>query len=109
MAERDGKGQFVKGGKGGPGRPTRQVEIAKELAYLGIVLDSVTPDAWAKVVKKALEQAQAGDGRAREWLASFLVAESLEQVEKWRHEAGFFDRVSESVREKTVSRINGDD
>lgn len=91
MAERDGKGQFVKGGKGGPGRPTRKVEVARELAYLGVILDKVTTEDWGEVIDKAIEQAKAGDARAREWLAGHLVAESLEQVERWRENAAFFN------------------
>ena len=64
----------------GPGRPARKAEVARELAHLGVILDRAPPEAWGEVVDKAIEQARAGDARARERLASFLVAESLEQV-----------------------------
>lgn len=108
---RNNKGQFKKGGAGGPGRPTRKVEVARELAHLGVILDRVTPEAWGEVVDKAIEQATAGDARARDWLSSFLVAESLEQVLKWRDSGNLSELIRQKQLEKSmsVSGQNGDD
>ena len=68
-----------------------------------MILDRVTPEAWGEVVDKAIEQARVGDARARERLASFLVAESLKQVEKWKKEAHAFDASFEALRIKTTA------
>lgn len=84
---RDSEGRFKKGNPGGPGRPPRQVEVAKELGYLGATLDAVSEDDWVAIVEKAVEQAIEGDGRARDWLAAILVAEDLAQVRQWKEAA----------------------
>lgn len=65
---RDGKGRFVKGHAGGPGRPPRC-----RGDYLDTVFTTVTPAEWAKVIRKALDQAIAGDSAARAFLASHLL------------------------------------
>jgi hypothetical protein len=69
MANRDDKGRFLPGWKGGPGRPRRAVEAD----YLRSLSDRVPVDKWTKIVDAAVEQALAGDHRAREWLGLFLV------------------------------------
>ena len=63
------EGKFVKGNGGGPGRPKR----ITERAYLDIITSVCTPDIWRGVVNKALEDAQKGDSKAREWLASYVI------------------------------------
>ncbi|MBK8071795.1 MAG: hypothetical protein IPK34_07120 [Ramlibacter sp.] len=40
---------------------------------MGVLLDAVTLDDWRSVVTKAKTLAQAGDSRARAWLAQYLV------------------------------------
>ena len=66
---RDKNGRFVKGYEGGPGRPKRSTERA----YLEIMTSVCTPDVWKDVVSKAVEDAQKGDIKAREWLSSYLI------------------------------------
>lgn len=52
-----------------PGRPRRAVEVE----YLRALSDEVTTDDWKEIVAKAKEQAKAGDAKAREWLAGFVI------------------------------------
>jgi hypothetical protein len=66
---RTGAGQFAPGNPGGPGRPRR----ATEREYLSAISESCTTDDWAAIVRKAVDDARAGDKFAREWLARFLV------------------------------------
>ena len=63
--DRDNRGRFAKGNRGGPSRPSRAVEIARELQYLGIVLEEVTPQVWRDVVRRAIEDTKGGDASAR--------------------------------------------
>lgn len=72
MEGRDEQGRFQPGnGYGGksPGRPRRSVEVE----YLRALSDEVTIDDWKDIVAAAKEQAKAGDAKAREWLASFVI------------------------------------
>lgn len=67
--ERDGSGRFLPGNSGGPGRPKR----ATETAYLRVLSDVLTPDAWRGIVERAVKDAQAGDDKARAWLSRFAL------------------------------------
>jgi hypothetical protein len=62
-------GRFLAGNSGGPGRPRRVIETD----YLTALSEAVSLDAWCAVVGKALEQAQSGDAKAREWLSTYLL------------------------------------
>lgn len=66
---RDDRGRFAPGNSGGPGRPKRAVE----LEYIKALADTVTLDDWRAVCQSALEAAKAGDAKAREWLAGYLI------------------------------------
>jgi hypothetical protein len=68
-AVRDTNGRFVPGHSGGPGRPRRAVETD----YLAALSEAVPMETWRTIVAKAVEQATAGDAKAREWLCSHLV------------------------------------
>lgn len=69
MSDRDSRGRFVKGGKGGPGRRSRSAESE----YLKITTSRVPGDKWKRVVSKALDEALEGDKYARKWLSDFLI------------------------------------
>lgn len=69
---RDKRGRFVKGHEGGPGRPKR----ATEQDYLAALSEAVGIDAWREVVARALEDAKAGDGKARDWLSKHLIGDA---------------------------------
>jgi hypothetical protein len=67
--ERDTDGRFVPGNPGGPGRPRRAIETD----YLAVLSETVPLESWHAVVAKALEQAEKGDAKAREWLSGYLM------------------------------------
>jgi hypothetical protein len=72
MPNPTGKGGFQKGNAGNPnatGRPRRQVERD----YLRATLGAVPLKRWVKVVRQALDQAEQGDPKAREWLGKMLL------------------------------------
>jgi hypothetical protein len=69
---RDERGRFTAGNPGGPGRPHRAVERE----YLAVLGDGVSLDDWRAIVGAAVEGAKAGDARAREWLARYLLGET---------------------------------
>ena len=76
MADRDDKGQFVKGHSGGPGRPPKQ----REEKYYDLLMTSVPFERWVKIVRKAAEQAERGDQAARTWLSNYLVGKPDENM-----------------------------
>lgn len=68
---RDTAGRFAPGNPGGPGRPRRAVEGD----YLRALTDRLTPDAWGAIVDTAIDDARAGDAKAREWLARYVLGD----------------------------------
>jgi hypothetical protein len=44
-----------------------------EADYLAALSEAVPMDAWRAVIAKAVEQARAGDAKAREWLGIYVV------------------------------------
>lgn len=79
MAKRDSKGRWIKGCKSPnpKGRTPRQVERE----YLDVTMDSVSTDEWRRVVRKALEDAMAGDAKARDWLSRWLMPREGQTVD----------------------------
>lgn len=69
VGDRDRAGRFAPGNGGGPGRPRR----ATERAYLATISAACPPDAWREIVSRAVADAKAGDAKARDWLAAYLV------------------------------------
>lgn len=65
---RDSRGKFLPGNPGSPGRKPR----ATGMAYLEVSLGAVSEDDWRAVTAKALEQAKAGDDKARTFLAKLF-------------------------------------
>jgi hypothetical protein len=68
-AVRDEKGRFATGNKGGPGRPSRAVE----LDYLNAVREAVPPERLRKIARRAGRDAENGDPKARRWLSDVLI------------------------------------
>src|ERR1019366_3632258 len=66
---RDEAGRFVRGCAPGPGRPNRSIETA----YLKVLLTEVSLDMWAQIVNRAARDAAAGDAKAREWIARYVI------------------------------------
>ena len=74
---RDEAGNFAKGNPGGPGRPPR----ATERDYLIATTEACSVEDWQMVVTKAVEDAKAGDVKAREWLSNHLIGRAGERSE----------------------------
>lgn len=73
--DRNDKGQFLPGWKGGPGRPRAE----REAHYLDILLQECPPDAWSAIVRRAMLDAANGDHKAREWLGRYLLPKPGEE------------------------------
>jgi hypothetical protein len=67
--DRDARGRFLPGSPGGPGRPRRAVETD----YLAALSEAVPLERWREIVETAVDQAVAGDAKARDWLGSYLA------------------------------------
>ena len=75
-------GRFANGNSGGPGRPRRAVERD----YLAVISQTCPPEVWQMVVDRAVQDAQAGDARAREWLTRYVIGSqpaSLLELSVW--------------------------
>ncbi|GAB4127846.1 MAG: hypothetical protein Kow0040_01870 [Thermogutta sp.] len=88
---RDNRGRFVPGGPGGPGRPKKRysaVELRKA------VLQAITPEELASIVRVLFSRAMEGDvAAAREVLNRILgppvevdLLERIEQLERAIHD-----------------------
>ena len=62
-------GRFRHGNPGGPGRPRR----ATEADYLAALSDALPMESWRAIIAKAVDQAQSGDAKPREWIGSYLA------------------------------------
>jgi len=81
-------------------RSTRKkLKEVQKLKYLQELSARVTPDKWAAICDKAIEQAQAGDRHARIWLGNYLMGTPIQRIEAeidLQSDKGFED--SERVR-----------
>ncbi len=78
MSDRDGNGRFVKGVSGNPkGRSPKE----REDRYYEIALTAVSYEKWEKIIKKAADQAERGDGVARKFLADYLIGPPVQRSE----------------------------
>jgi hypothetical protein len=71
---RNGHGQFAPGNRGGPGRPRR----VAERDYLAALTEVCPPERWRAICRRAVADAEAGDPRARDWLARYLLGNPAE-------------------------------
>jgi len=58
------------------GRPTR----IKEEAYLKLMISAVEANDWLAITMKAVEQAKAGDHKARTWLSNYLIGVPVQRI-----------------------------
>ena len=96
---RDNQGRFSKGNPGGPGRPRRAVEED----YLAALSDQLSIERWENIVCKAIEDAENGDHRARDWIARYALGPSPKVAEMGLQGAlRLFQLAVDEAREKTV-------
>lgn len=74
---RNKQGQFVKGYKGGPGRPKRNYEER----YIRWMSRRVKKKDWDMIVDVAIANAKAGNSKARQWLSDYLIGKPPQQVQ----------------------------
>ena len=77
MQKRDENGRFAKGNGGGPGRPKKKTEER----YLRRLSSRVTLAKWQKIVDRAIQDAEKGDARARQWLSDYLMGKPPQRLE----------------------------
>jgi hypothetical protein len=71
---RNGNGQYGPGNPGGPGRPRRVAEGD----YLRALAEECPPETWRSICQRAVANALAGDGKARDWLSRYLLGHPAE-------------------------------
>ena len=76
---RNGDGRFAVGNPGGPGRPRR----ATEKDYLVVLTEEVSPETWRAICRQAADAARAGDAKARDWIARYLLGPPGELPTLW--------------------------
>lgn len=77
MNGRDTNGQFATGNSYGKGRPPRDAE----LIYLSKLTEQCSEDRWSKIVERAVTDAENGNPKAREWLASYLIGRPMHRLD----------------------------
>ena len=96
---RDNQGRFSKGNPGGPGRPRRAVEED----YLAALSDQLSIERWENIVSKAIQDAENGDHKARDWIARYALGPSPKVAEMGLQGAlRLFQLAVDEAREKTV-------
>ena len=96
---RDNQGRFSNGNPGGPGRPRRAVEED----YLAALSDQLSIERWENIVSKAIEDAENGDHKARDWIARYALGPSPKVAEMGLQGAlRLFQLAVDEAREKTV-------
>ena len=87
----------------GPGLPRRAVERE----YLATLSEAVPLDAWREIVAAAVEKAKAGDAKARDWLARYLLGEKpMTLTDLAADEAGGFG-VERDIEDRMMERRKG--
>jgi len=77
----------------------KKTQEVQKLKYLRELSARVTPDEWAAICDKAIEQAKTGDRHARIWLGNYLMGTPIQRIEAeidLQSDKGFED--SERVR-----------
>lgn len=69
MTDRDANGRFIKGKKGGPGRPPK----ATEAEYLDALKDILPLERFQRIVDSYARRAEKGDTRAAEVLFKYVL------------------------------------
>jgi hypothetical protein len=69
-----------------------------ERQYLAAFAEAVSPADWRAIIGKAVADAKAGDGKARDWLSKYLVGdeplalvELAEELQRLKSELGVGD------------------
>jgi hypothetical protein len=106
-AGRSSAGRFAAGNPGGPGRPRRLVEAD----YLHALTDACPIDTWREIVVRAVEDAKAGDAKARSWLAGHLLgaARPGDLLEVAAADEAQVDRVAERARDLRLASLPRND
>ena|SRR5688572_9932550 len=81
---RDNAGRFGTGNTYGKGRPKRSVE----LDYMNALHEECPVETWKEIVKKAVEQANGGDAKARTFIANYILGKPQTNIELHTHSEG---------------------
>ena len=74
-------GKFQAGNAFGVGNRGGRPKRAVELKFLRTLVDTVSPEDWADIIVKAVEQAKGGEWRARAWLSNYLLGTPIKRVQ----------------------------
>lgn len=86
MATRDENGRFVKGASGNPGG--RPIDQSK---YLKRIDTAMTLKSWRAIILKAIEQAERGDPKARQWLSDYILGKPIQYIDQKTEHSGEVD------------------
>lgn len=97
MADRDDKGRFIKGGKGGPGRPRGERE------YREALIGRVSLEEWGKVVDKMVGEAISGNVKAFQALAPYIMGLPVQKLQLNSSDTALLAELLEMVKARGVS------
>lgn len=108
MAERDNKGQFIKGSSGNPaGRPlgARNKIIRQKLALEAAVRDNVSPNEIQKLLKVMMAEALAGNTAAGKYILDKFLSNAKVEEEADANDKG----IQVVVKNATFAVTAGDE
>ena len=83
MIKRDEKGRFIKGVSGNPGG--RPIDQSK---YLKKIDTALSLKKWRSIVLKAIDQAERGDPKARQWISDYILGKPVQQINQYTEQSG---------------------
>lgn len=99
VAERNQKGQFVKGNKASPGRPPRPTESA----YIDKMYAVGDLETWGKATKKMLDLAVNGDVQAWRSVAPYYAGLPVQKLQISSQDAALLAQVLELLKTRGLS------
>ena len=99
-------GRFQNGGPPGPGRKKNEL-LPPDATFLDAAVGTLTVAEFAKVVRKTVAAAKAGDPAARQWLSDDLLPTASE-LEKRRKEAEEEAKRQRRRLARAARRLNGE-
>ena len=94
MIKRDEKERFIKGVSGNPGG--RPIDQSK---YLKKIDTALSFKKWRAIIIKAIDQAERGDSKARQWLSDYILGRPVQNVNQKTEHSG----------EVEIVRVNWDE
>jgi hypothetical protein len=104
MPHKANQTSWPKGVSGNPAGRPKMIRLA-QLEVLSVMARLLDPAAWARIIERAIADAQAGDAAARSWLSRYSLPEA---VDPWAVLPGSAEQVKEITACVEPARVRAD-